>query len=189
MHKLCAVDEASIRKQLASWHGEGTAVAQVPDRSIIEWQHAREEFVAAEVLGRVPNIKGALTQLSDGRRVWCVWTRMFYNEDPTKRAGNTLHIMRLAIEEADTPSPVSDAEMEMAIANLMSAAQAQADEWMCSEVELWNPSALSLAAARRLDASATLTERESESITSLAWYGAPEDGPVHWFANEKFGWS
>lgn len=178
-----------MRKDLTSRSkGSNIAVAVVPNIENIRWHHAREEFVGTELHGKKPEIKGAMVGTEKGKRVWCYWTRMWYNEDAAQAKGNTLHILRIVVED----EAVSGAELEAAIAALFLMGQQQAEEWKMDEVEAWNPSAATLAAAQRLDASAKLVDRDSESIASLMWY-PPHNGTVaetiDWTGNEKYGWN
>ncbi|KAK3203633.1 hypothetical protein GRF29_106g127526 [Pseudopithomyces chartarum] len=201
--ELCRIDEELIRKSMQSRpKGSNTAVALVPNVANIKWHHAREDFVGAELHGKAPEIKGAIVGSEKGKRVWCYWTRMWYNPDPTQAKGNTLHILRVVVEDqghsswegsgtshADQAS--SDHSHDAAIAALFYMAKQQAEEWKMENVEAWNPSSATLAAVQRLDPDAKLVDRDTESIASLRWY--PEhDGPVaesiDWIGNEKYGW-
>lgn len=182
--------------------GSNTAVALVPNAANIKWHHAREDFVGVELHGKAPKIKGAIVGTETGKRVWCYWTRMWYNKDNSQAKGNTLHILRLVLEDeghsswegtgtrhADGGS--NDSSHDAAIAALLSMAQQQAEEWKLEHVEAWNPSSATLAAAKRVDPDAKLIERDTESIASLRWY-PHHDGPVaesiDWIGNEKYGW-
>lgn len=228
LEELCAADVAAVRKSLESRpRGSNTAVALLPNIDTVRWHHAREDFVGHELQGRAPKVKGAMVGTEKGKRVWCYWTRMWYNSNPAEAEGNTLHILRLVIEDGSWEETTSghthgytnghtnhhngnqvdnrsngrqnsdsigrsleDGHVA-AIAGLMAMAQREADEWKMEHVELWTPSATSLAAAQSLYPAAKLTHRDTESIASLMWY--PEhDGPVadkiDWIANEKYGW-
>lgn len=169
-----------------------------PDADTMQWHHAREELVGMEVHGKTPKVKGAIIG-AEGKRVWCYWTRMFYNSNPTEAKGNTLHILRLVIEDDNWEQSASrdmngnsdDHSHDTAIAALMAAAQKEAEEWKMEHVEIWNPSNATVSAARRLDPNVKVTDRDTESIASLQWF--PEhDGPVaekiDWISNEKYGW-
>ncbi|KAF1964894.1 hypothetical protein BU23DRAFT_561529 [Bimuria novae-zelandiae CBS 107.79] len=200
--ELCRIDEELIRKSLLSRpKGSNTAVALVPNATNMKWHHAREDFVGVELHRKAPKVKGAIVG-EEGKRVWCYWTRMWYNQDPTQAKGNTLHILRLVLEDgcqlswegsgtshADGAS--DDHSHDAAIAALFFMAQQQAEEWKLEHVEAWNPSSATLAAAQRLDPDAKLVDRDTESIVSLKWY-PPHDGPIaesiDWIGNEKYGW-
>ncbi|KAF1951496.1 hypothetical protein CC80DRAFT_424774 [Byssothecium circinans] len=202
--ELCKIDEAVIRKSLeARPKGSNIAVAQIPDTNTIQWHHAREDFVGNELFGKKPSIKGAIVGTEEGKRVWAYWTRVWYNENPAESKGNTLHILRLVIEDEGHSSwegsgtqhadeHTGDHSHDAAIAALLLMAQREADEWKLEEVEAWNPSSATLAAARMLNPDAEVVQRDQESIASLMWY-PPHEGPVaesiDWIGNEKYGWN
>ena len=188
LEKLCAIDEAVVRRRMASWKGEGPAVALVPDHKTIAWHHTREEFVSKEVLGRSPEVKGALIH-TETSRIWCIWTHVFHNKDPQSSEGNTMHILRLVVEDDSLADERSDRdETHLAgIVELLKAAQRDAHEWNMAEIELWNPVPRSVMAVQRLEPTAKVVDRDSESITSLKWYGQAGE-KVEWLENEKYGW-
>lgn len=176
-----------------------TQVTFIPDLQTYQWHHAREEFVAKELLGRVPVVKGAKVGTEPGKRVWCVWTRTFGDHE----AENVLHILRLAIEgETESKRPkkrfegklgdlnASSSEQVLAAASVLYMAQREAAEWKMQQVWLWNPTPWTMLAARELHPSVRIIERETESITSLRWHGVePKVGlDVEWVTNEKYGW-
>lgn len=171
--------------------GSKTAVALVPDLETIQWHHAREEFVGQEVHGKVPRIKGAIVGDVVGKRVWCYWTRVWYNEDTSVVKGNTMHILRLVVEDDVLGNNKDNQGCSAAIAALLAFAQREAEEWKTEHVELWNPSPSAVAAAQSLDANARVVSRDTESIASLLWYpdhnGAATDH-VDWISNEKYAW-
>ncbi|KAF2091289.1 hypothetical protein K490DRAFT_54182 [Saccharata proteae CBS 121410] len=186
---LCAADEALLRKNLREASTKGkTQVAILPDVQTIRWHHAREEFVGKEFYGDVPVVKGAIVGDKPGKRVWCYWTRMWYNTDPRESKDNTLHILRLVIEEN-----VDSDDVVPAIASILAAARNEAQRWHMAEVEAWNPSADTVEAARLLHGNAQVITRDKESISSMLWYGEKGDGgsivdAIDWVGNEKYGW-
>lgn len=190
--ELCKVDEELIRERMLRDKSEKPAVAILPDNRTIEWHHAREDFVANEILGKKPTIKGAVAG-PEGERVWCYWTRVFSKAEP-----NVLHILRLVIEnpEFEDFSPANpeqtgsakDSSTTKAIAAVLAAAQLQAAEWDMKEVQIWNPTSTTLAAAQILDSHAAVVHRDEESIASLLWYGQGSWEDVVWVGNEKYGW-
>ena len=202
--ELCSIDEALIRKSLeARPKNSNIAVAQIPDADTIRWHQAREEFVGNELHGKKPTIKGAIVGTEKGSRVWVYWTRVWYNENTQEAKGNTLHILRLVVEDEAQSSWERSSNGQAnghsaghkhtdAIAALLLMAQREAEEWTLECVEAWNPSAATLAAAQKLDPGAELVERDTESIASLMWY-PPLDKPVadsiDWIGNEKYGWN
>lgn len=171
--------------------GSKTAVALIPDLETIQWHHAREEFVGQEVYGKVPKIKGAIVGDEVGKRVWCYWTRVWYNEDVSVVKGNTMHILRLVVED-DVLSlrDVSEGDSK-AVAALLEFAQREAEEWKTEHVEIWSPSPSALDGAQLLDKTARVIDRDAESIASLLWYPGHEGAAaeqVDWIGNEKYGW-
>lgn len=205
LEELCRVDEALVRKSLQSRPADSnTAVALIPDIESIRWHHAREEFVGKELHGKSPEVKGALIGTEKGNRIWCYWTRMWYNGDPKESKGNTLHILRLVIESEgqsswegsgtnhiNGSSSSGGHKHDAEIASLLLMAQRQAQEWNLEEVEVWNPTSATVTAARKLDPNARVVNRDSESIASLNWF-PPHEGRVaesiDWIGNEKYGW-
>jgi hypothetical protein len=201
--ELCQIDEALVRTSLeARPKDSNTAVALIPDVETIRWHHAREDFVGTELHGKTPKVKGAIIGTEKGKRVWCYWTRMWYNQNPEETKGNTLHILRVVIEDEGhsswegTGTKHANGEStnhvhDDSIAALLLVAQREAEEWRMEEVEAWNPSSELLAAAQKLDPQAQVVDRDTESIASLKWYPA-HDGPVaesiDWIGNEKYGW-
>ncbi|KAH7385627.1 hypothetical protein BKA66DRAFT_569472 [Pyrenochaeta sp. MPI-SDFR-AT-0127] len=200
LRELCEIDIASVKRSLELRpKGSKTAVALLPDIETIQWHHAREDFIGAELHGKIPKAKGAIIGTEKGKRVWCYWSRKWSNENPAEAKGNTLHILRLVIEdgswEGANTSHVNDSSVDhshdAAIAALLVMAQREAEEWKMEHVEMWAPTTATLAAARRLDPHVKVVNRDAESIASLQWF--PEhDGPVadriDWIANEKYGW-
>jgi hypothetical protein len=196
---LCLADEAQLRMSLerAASSLPRSAFALIPDIQTMRWHHAREEFVGRELLGRVPQIKGAIVY-GDGDggtglgRVWCYWTRMWYNEDARRREGNTLHVLRLVERRRGGDwelDPLGDDERSRVaprIAALLAVARREAGEWNLEGVEVWNPNAATVEAARMLHEPAEVCHRDEESIPSLRWKASADD--VLWLGNEKFGW-
>ncbi|KAK5165470.1 uncharacterized protein LTR77_008999 [Saxophila tyrrhenica] len=193
--ELCAIDEKLIHARLLKPNSKRCEVALVPDTSAIRWHHAREEFVIKELFNRDPDVKGAVTG-EVGSRVWCYWTRVYTN--PQEEAPNTLHILRLVVED-ESFSDFSPAAAEQgsshkatrtvkAIASLFAAAQQEATKWDMKEVQIWNPTSTTLAAAQMLESTAVVQHRENESIASLRWYGEGSWEDVDWICNEKYGW-
>jgi hypothetical protein len=191
---------AAIKRSLESRpKGSKAAVALLPNIETIRWHHAREDFVGTELHGKTPKVKGAIVGSERGKRIFCFWTRMWYNNDPAEARGNTLHILRLVNEDgswADTAASHKDGDSsdpgyEAAIAALMVSAQREAEEWKMEHVEIWNPSSHTVRAAQRLHPSASVVERDEESIASLQWF-PQHDGPmaekIDWISNEKYAW-
>jgi GNAT domain-containint protein len=196
--ELCVRDEELIRKSLtqAASLSDETFVAIIPDVQTIRWHHAREEFVGGEIHGQIPEIKGAIVGEEIGKRVWCYWNRLWYNEDVEKCEDNTLHILRLVIEEKGLVdwhscqlSEEDIVRLKPSIAALLAAAQKEAVRWQMEDVQLWNPNQVTVEAARYLYPSADVIHRDEDSICSLRWYG--DEGALDsliWLGNEKYGW-
>ena len=199
--RLCQQDEDMLRESVSNFKQDGpnTRVALIPDAETLRWHHAREEFVAQEVLQRHPKVKGAYTKTNNGKKVWCMWTRIFSKKEDE----NTFYILRLAIEGEDDFGVVSSGpesngtsngqsphqDRIAAIAACLRAAQVEASRWNMKSVEIWNPSPTVLAAAKNLSSKAEIIDRDEESIASLLWYGKGNVlETVEWVRNEKFGW-
>ena len=198
--KLCRADEIALKSQLEN-SGAGSTritVALLPDVQTIQWHHAREEFAANELLGRWPHVKGAIVQGEIGNRVWCIFTRTFGN----KQDGNTLNILRLVIEGQDADGQASDQAASeisrgkldrwrlLAAASVIRLSCFEAAEWKMENVQLWNPSPLTILAAREIEPSAKIIDRLDDSIASLRWHGPilNTQTEVGWVGNEKYGW-
>lgn len=201
--ELCQIDEKLIRKHVTKAAAIGkTAAAIIPDAETIRWHFEREDFISNELFGKTPEVKGAVVGDKPGERAWIWWMRVFVNTNPTDRKGNKLSILRLVVEDEnyDDLSAASEEGVEAAkgshvvaaTAALLAAAQAEASKWTMTDVEVWNPTSASLAAARLLSPSAHVEHREEDSIASLRWYGdssgAEAGREVDWIGNEKYGW-
>ncbi|KAK4992543.1 hypothetical protein LTR66_001211 [Elasticomyces elasticus] len=195
---LCALDEKLICHHMTKLANRGKySVALVPDVETVQWHHAREEFISNELYGKKPDVKGAIVGNEPGKRVWCYWTRMWYNKDPQNSEENTLHILRLVIEDPAVSdfdhqdSANATSQVATAVASLLIAAQAEAAKWTMGAVDIWNPTPSTVAAAQMVHPSAVEVHRDQESITSLKWYGEDPDraaDSIDWIGNEKYGW-
>lgn len=195
--ELCKLDEKWLRKEIRrpQISEPKIRVALIPDVKTMQWHHAREEFAAEHMLGKEAKIKGAYSKTDEGDQIWCVWTRTFGNDD----AGNTLNILRLVIEcekfcDSDGVEPTSlstsTQKKVQGVAAVLSAAQLQAAEWDMKNVQIWNPTPLTILAAREVEPTSEAIHRDKESIASLRWHGKdPEEGSrIQWVGNEKYGW-
>lgn len=194
---LCEADEHSLLSQISKL--EKPAVAIIPDLATITWHHAREEFVAKELFNRTSDVKGAMVSLESGLQAWCIWTCTWSGQGD--KHGNTLHILRLVVEEGDGStaydfSPASEESVASlqsspaveAVTALFAAAQKHAAMWDMRTVQFWNPNSVALAAAKKLDESVVVQAREKDSICSLRWYGKGDGVGIDWVCNEKFAW-
>ncbi len=176
-------------------------VALIPDVATMRWHHAREDFLSLRLCSRLPLARGALATTRYGRRAWCMWTRTF---GPTRQE-NVLNILRLVAEAREEETPTDNAVGEQSVATsddgdrdamrdvvsaILEQAQLEASDWGMARVEFWNPSPLTISAAKELDPSVVLTDRDDESIASLRWHGQPlpASAKIDWIANEKYGW-
>lgn len=197
------MDERLIRTHVARAAKRGkTAVAIVPDAETILWHLGREDFIANELYGKLPEVKGAIVGEKPGERAWVWWMRVWNNAKLEERKGNYLVVLRLVVEdetyddlEAASEEGVLAAKksrITAATAALLAAAQGEASRDMMEYVEIWNPTSATLAAARVLSPDAKVDHREEESICSLRWYGDGSDAEaareVQWIGNEKYGW-
>ncbi|KAL8716595.1 MAG: hypothetical protein Q9225_006085 [Loekoesia sp. 1 TL-2023] len=199
IEELCRLDEASLRSAMAEPTSPdvGILVALIPDAATMQWHHAREEFLGERLRDRFPFAKGALAKTATGKRAWCIWTRTF----GANRDDDMLNILRLVTEGVavgrQANNVVSDGDLNdseqaivAAVAAILEQAQLEATFWGMTSVQLWNPSPLTFLAAKKVEASAKIVDRDDESIPSLRWHGkAPPDGTkIDWIANEKYGW-
>lgn len=198
---LCQEDEEMIKKSLLQAKHGKTYVAIAPDMAHIEWHRAREIFLTEKLFGKVPDVRGALVG-EPGSRVWAIWTRSYYGPVEDKKVANTLHILRLVIEDEEPESQLSGANGEAVydeerlrkqaekLKAVVQAAQKEAREWKARHVELWNPSGLVKQLVQRIGIEHSEVEREKESIASIMWYGAGtgKTDEIEWVKNEKYGW-
>ena len=196
---LCDVDEKLLKSKIAqaSLSSKKTHVALVPNVTIFQWHHAREEFIADVLWGRVPLVKGAEVEIEEGKRVWCVWTRTFGDAD----TANILHILRLVIESETefrdqqlgfgndhTELDGKNKRVILAVASVLRAAQREAAQWKMQCVQLWNPTPFGFLAAREIEREIEMVDREQKSIASLRWDDSEHIPEIEWVANEKYSW-
>ena len=188
--KLCKEDESLIKQAMAKANDGKTHVAVAPDASQMEWHRSREAFLTKNLFGKTPDTRGALVGVS-GERVWVVWTRAYYGKLDAPKAGNTLHILRLVIEDEDKEQTEERVQRQAESLKLcLKAAQKEAVEWKLKHVELWNPSQLVQKLINKIDIEHNPVERETSSIPSLMWYGEGDStaDEIVWVENEKFCW-
>ena len=213
--ELCKIDEKLLQMKLSVCVPPNKVrIAFVPDVETMQWHHAREEFVAKELFGSIPDVKGAIVGESLGNRAWCIWTRVWYRTEDEQPSTSTLHILRLVLENkeddlslmSDAQSPDSGActSVDM-VASLLFAAQHEAAMWHMTEVHLWNPTSLITRALRRVfekptsagqPPKARIIDRANDNISSLMWYGDADvaglrdvsRNDIEWIGNEKYAW-
>lgn len=183
---LAARDEELIRKRLSK-PSRKTSVAVLPDLNTLLWHLHREDFMCKHIFSRTPSARGVL-YTPPGRpdsRVWAIWARGFYGgiANPEK---NTLHFLRFVVENEDG---LSDDELAEAIQAIVSASRTEAMDWLCANLELWNPAErVKRLALEKNDLGGKFVVRETEEIASLNWFGEGSTDDIEWIANEKFAW-
>ncbi|KAI1736786.1 hypothetical protein F4680DRAFT_249642 [Xylaria scruposa] len=214
--QLCREDEAQLRADLVRHARENdrTAFAFAPEYEVFRWHWAREEFIASRVFPdrSASKVRGMIATVSsaqhngsatteDGRtkdeekeekeaktRMWAIWTRNYGADGASSPEKNTLYILRLVIDNSSTPSSPDRKALQLAFDAIMQSALDAARPWSCGTVHLWNPTPV----VRELIAGSAIAhkfvDREVDSIPSMMWYGAEEDEPVDWIANEKYCW-
>ncbi|KAL2815573.1 hypothetical protein BDW59DRAFT_176084 [Aspergillus cavernicola] len=71
-----------------------------PDHEHMLWHHSKEEFAGETLFRKKPEVKGAIIGYP-ANRVWAVWTHRFYEMPDTSASKNTLHTLRIVIENQD----------------------------------------------------------------------------------------
>lgn len=175
-------DEALIYKALTSTSGSNKPIqlAILPSQDQIHWHLLRERFVSENVLSTSPTSHGCIYTFPSGASISAIWSRSFSGTaaQPEK---NTLFFLRFVVEDG-----VSDEMLKEALGAIVAIARNQASEWKCGKVEMWNPDARVRKAAEA--AGGKWESRESDSITSLNWFGEGEKEEVEWLLNEKYAW-
>ncbi|UNI13400.1 hypothetical protein JDV02_000148 [Purpureocillium takamizusanense] len=189
LEPLVALDEKLLRERIAlddaARPTTKTRVAILPDMNHMRWHFTREAFMSTHHLGRAPAVHGALyTNPSDGSRVWAIWARV-HSGGTTDLAKNVLYIQRSVVENPG----ISDSDLTRAWRAILEAARAEAHEWMCTRVDMWNPDERT----RRLiiemdDLHVKHIIREEDSIASLRWFGDGSVQDIEWVANERYEW-
>ncbi|KAG5966239.1 hypothetical protein E4U58_002568 [Claviceps cyperi] len=186
--KITQLDEQTLRQKLSRppQPPHTIRIALLPDLPTYEWHFARAAFQARHVFGKTPSLHGALYTPPERprSRVWMLWSHSL-SGGPDAPEKNVLNILHLALEDHDIP----DQHLVAALEAIMRVAQAQAQEWLCATIEMWNPDER----VKELMGSATslpseLVVREKASIASLRWYGERGVMDVEWVDNEKFEW-
>jgi hypothetical protein len=159
---------------------ESQHIAFEPSHSQAHWHFAREEFVSQKLFGRVPEIKGAITEHGQS---WIYWDRNFGEKK--------MNVQRIVQPE----QAINDAESAMnSVMALLETAVAQAAEWELQKVVIWNPRDSIARAAEALGIKypnalvVALAERTDGSIPSLRWNGDLNLEKVIWDQNEYYGW-
>lgn len=193
--ELCAVDERLLRaelprrpaalleKQGAGGSPASHCAAIVPDLDQMLWHLMREDFVTKQIFGKTPDIRGAVWG-GPGRRVWAVWMRGYYG-GRDKIEGNTLHVLRVVVEDEQGTSA---ADLARAVRAIVEVAQAEAFAWRSADVQIWNPDEKLRGAIEQSGVKHDMVVRDKDSIASLMWYGEGPSDTVDWVINEKYAW-
>lgn len=175
-------DEAIIYNALTSASGSNKPVrlAILPSLDQIHWHVLRERFVTETLFSTAPTSHGCIYTFPSGHSVYSIWARSFSGtvDQPEK---NTLYLLRFVVEER-----ISDEMLQEALNGIIGQARHQASEWKCGKVEMWNPDERVKKAAQAVGGK--WKSRESDSITSLNWFGEGDKGDVEWLLNEKYAW-
>ncbi|KAK3307375.1 uncharacterized protein B0T15DRAFT_393255 [Chaetomium strumarium] len=180
--ELCAVDERLLRAELAARPAGKPHVAILPELDTMLWHLFREDFMTKAIFGRTPAIRGAVAG-EPGKRVWAVWMRGYYG-GLNKMEGNTLHILRVVVEDKEQP----DGELLDGFRSIVQIAQAEATEWKTQDVQVWNPTPKIRGLVEKCGIEYEFVDRDHDSIASLMWYGEEPTTEVDWVANEKYAW-
>ncbi|KAF3936055.1 hypothetical protein ABW20_dc0102856 [Dactylellina cionopaga] len=200
---LCAADCTHIRRMVTKSPfkpGVEARCVQFPSIEVMDWHHAREEFIGQYATSHAPMIKGAWAAITpnaefppkDGSEgldaVWVVWTHDFGEKK--------LVILRLHIPPVNSNN--KDA-VDEALRQVTIAAAQEGQAWDFKEVISWNPDDATESAVQKVFGKDTeggydLVHREMDSIASLMWYdregGGEEVEPegIEWCVNEKYAW-
>jgi hypothetical protein len=180
--ELCAVDERLLRADLARRRDGKTHVALLPELDNLLWHLMREDYMTKSIFGRTPTVRGAVAG-EPGKRVWAVWMRGYYG-GLKKKEGNTLHILRVVVEDPEQP----DEELVAGFRSIVQIAQHEAAEWKTQDVQMWNPTPKIRGLVEKCGVEFDFVNRDKDSIASLRWYGEEPTAELDWVANEKFAW-
>jgi hypothetical protein len=195
---LCSRDEELVRARLSQpadvdVDARKTRVAVVPDIDLIGWHINTENYSTAGIFSRTPTVRGAIwTRNPDGSgpRIWILIKRNYYgdaSEHGDSREDNTIHVLRLVIDEAGA-TDVTEDELARGLEAILRIAIQEGKEWRTKEVELWNPSERVLGMIRSRGMRGEIVNREQHEIMSMMWYGNEGGENVEWLENEKYTW-
>lgn len=191
---LCLRDEKLLRARLSApaTHAK-TRVAIIPDVELMQWHFTQEDFSTSGNFPHPPNVRGAIwTRNADGSgpRVWILIKRNYYGDataEGMSREGNTLHILRLVIDEAGAED-VTEEELARGLEAVLRIAINEGKEWRASFVELWNPSGRVLCMIKSRGIRGEVVDRQKLEILSMNWYGDEGSENVEWLEGEKYTW-
>jgi hypothetical protein len=180
---ICDADIESVKSGIASLSASAsdtTYMAFTPSFAQASWHWTRGDYVGAQLHGKSPETKGAIS-LSGNTVIY--WDQDF-------REGK-LKVQRITRLSAGT---VPEDQRLEEISSLLGAALAEAETWGLEKVLVWNPdelvskAAISVAKKSQDKVSAEFGERDEASIPSLRRRGDASLEHVQWFANEYFAW-
>ncbi|KAK4134475.1 hypothetical protein BT67DRAFT_295499 [Trichocladium antarcticum] len=180
--ELCCVDERLLRADLARRPKGKTHVAILPELDALLWHMMREDFMTKHIFGRTPDVRGAVAG-EPGKRIWAVWTRGYYG-GLNKLEGNTLHVLRVVVEDDEQP----EEDVAAGLRSIVHIAQAEAAEWKTQDVQVWNPTPKLRGLIDKCGVEHEFVARDKDSIASLMWYGEEPTAEIDWVANEKYAW-
>ncbi|EGS21745.1 N-acetyltransferase-like protein [Thermochaetoides thermophila DSM 1495] len=180
--ELACVDERLLRKDLASRRDGRTHVALLPELDAFLWHMMREDFMTKCIFGRTPTVRGAVAG-KPGQRVWAIWMRGYYG-GLKKMEGNTLHVLRVVVEDENRPNE----ELVDGLRSIIRIAQHEAAEWFAQEIHVWNPPPKVKFLIEKTGIEFEFVNRDKDSIASLMWYSEGPAEEVNWVANEKYAW-
>ncbi|KAL9029779.1 MAG: hypothetical protein Q9196_002021 [Gyalolechia fulgens] len=193
LERLCSQDEDMIRKEMSSPSSTSkTRMMLVPDLDHMLWHHQKEDFVCKKLFGKQPHIKGALVGQA-GYRMWAIWTHRFSGSPDDASSENTLHVLRLVIENQANPGTSQGSPFERQVEQMreiLLAARHEAAEWNLHRVMMWGPTPLVSNLVKRTGIQSRTVDRDHEGIASLLWYGegSGKEDTLEWLGNEKYGW-
>lgn len=114
-----------------------------------------------------------------------MFSRVFYGPLADPKAGNTLYILRLVVEDEEDTE-----ENAQKLKSVLEIAQGEAKEWGVGGVSVWNVNDVVKGLLKRTGLEYQEIDREADSITSLMWYGdgKGDTESINWISNEKFAW-
>ncbi|KAF3926566.1 hypothetical protein AA313_de0203437 [Arthrobotrys entomopaga] len=203
LRALCAADCLHIRRLVTTSSfpaGLKARCVQFPTVEVMDWHHAREEYIGQYVTTKAPAVKGAWAAITQNAQyppqegsegldaVWAIWTHDF--------GLKKLVFLRLHIPPIDKSN--QDA-VHQALRQIVISAVREAEAWDFKEIISWNPTdatenAVASVFGKESEGGYDLVHREMDSIASLMWYdreeGSEEVEPegIEWCVNEKFAW-
>ena len=185
---LCAIDVARVRRDMIKNPNKKTQMIIVPDLDHMMWHIGKEDFACHTLFGKCPETKGAIAR-DPGSQVWAIWTHRYYGTPGNPDADNTLYILRMVIDTADSGPNLEELRATQ-IQNVLQAAQVEAAEWKLDSVKLWNPPLFVREAVKQLSPQHRIIERVEDGIGSLLWLGEGNgrEDSLEWISGEHYAW-